>query len=82
MSGQDHFQYGIVVWVRLAALERRWGTPREEILTLALHACRGVHSELEATLKAWMYPTPDALRQEGKRLFGEGSWTMRRETDA
>ena len=59
MSGQDHFQYGIVVWVRLAALERRWGTPREEILTLALHSCRGVHSQLEATLKAWMYPTPD-----------------------
>ncbi|GAA4012816.1 hypothetical protein GCM10022631_25680 [Deinococcus rubellus] len=80
MNGQNSFQYGLVVEIRLAALERRWGTPRQEILALALQACRGVPSELDPTLKAWMYPTSDALRQEGERLFGEGGWTIRRKT--
>jgi hypothetical protein len=80
MNDQNDVQYGLVVNLRLAALQRRWGTPREEILALALHECRGVRSELDATLKAWMCPTPDALRQEGGRLFGEDGWTIRRKT--
>ncbi|CAM4087229.1 hypothetical protein [Deinococcus marmoris] len=81
MSRQESFQYGLVVQLRLMALEKRWGTPSGEILALALQACQGVHSELNATLKGWMYPTPQALLQEGERLFGGGGWTMRRATD-
>jgi len=82
MNEHNDVQYGLIVNLRLTALENRWGRPREEILALALQECRGVRSELEATLTAWMYPTPEALRQEGERLFGEGGWTIRRKTHA
>lgn len=72
----------IEAYVRLIALERSLGEPRDEILMRALHECKGVHSELNACLKAWMYPDRAAVLAAGERLFGNGGWTTRRKTDA
>ncbi|PTA66941.1 hypothetical protein [Deinococcus arcticus] len=69
-------------WVRLIALERTWGQPRDEILATALQECRGVRSELNARLKAWMYPDRNAVLASGERLFGRDGRTVRRTTGA
>lgn len=82
MKANDFMLIDTEVWVRLIALEKKWDTPRDEVLNRALHGCRGVRSELNATLKAWMYPNPGDLQREAQRLFGEGGWIIRRKTDA
>lgn len=82
MNAKELMGSDLEAWVRLIALERAWGQPRDEILALALHECRGVRSELNARLKAWMSPDRNAVLAPGEQLLGSGSWTVRRATDA
>ncbi|GAA3997066.1 hypothetical protein GCM10022631_04470 [Deinococcus rubellus] len=71
----------VEAWVRLIALERDWGRPRDEILALALHECKGVRSDLNAQLDTWLFPDRNAVLAAGQRLFESGGWSVRRKTD-
>lgn len=82
MKKESASQYGTEVYVRLSALERDWGRPREDILAEALYQCQGVQSRLNEVLKNWMYPTPDTLHRKVARLINEEGWSVRRQADA
>jgi len=81
MKAAELMRSNVEAWVHLIALERAWGRPRDEILALALHECKGGRSDLNAQLNAWLFPDQDAVLAAGQRLFEGGGWAVRRKTD-
>ncbi|MFC3861031.1 hypothetical protein ACFOPQ_09685 [Deinococcus antarcticus] len=82
MKANDFMLLDTEVWVRLIALEKKWGTQRDEVLNRALHECRGVRSELNALLRTWMYPKAANRQRRAEGLPDEAGWMIRGKIDA